>query len=91
MPERLAENEIVAKLKGLPGWERKNEEISRLYAFSGFIAAMVFVNHVADLSEQMDHHPDIRVQYKKVTLTLSTHSAGGLTALDFELAKKIDA
>ena len=52
---------------------------------------MAFVNHVADLAEKMDHHPDILIQYKKVTLTLSTHSAGGLTALDFELAKKIDA
>ena len=91
MPERLTEKEASEKLKTIPGWERKNQELSRLYTFSGFIPAMAFVNHVADLAEKMDHHPDILIQYKKVTLTLSTHSAGGLTALDFEVAKKIDA
>ena len=51
---------------------------------------MVFVNHVADLAEKMDHHPDILVQYNKVRLTLSTHSAGGLTQADLDLAKEID-
>jgi 4a-hydroxytetrahydrobiopterin dehydratase len=91
MPKKLTDQEIKMKLKGIPGWNLKNQEISRLYVFSGFIAAMAFVNPVADLAERMDHHPDILIQYKKVTLTLSTHSEGGLTALDFELAKKIDA
>jgi 4a-hydroxytetrahydrobiopterin dehydratase len=52
---------------------------------------MAFVNHVAGLAEAMDHHPDILIQYRKVKLTLSTHSAGGLTELDFALAQKIDA
>jgi 4a-hydroxytetrahydrobiopterin dehydratase len=91
MPDRLIEKEIREKLNGLPEWERKRQEISRVYVFSGFIPAMAFVNHVADLAERMDHHPDILIQYKKVTLTLSTHSAGGLTNLDFDLARKIDA
>jgi len=91
MPKRLSQKEILEKLKGLSGWRRNRQEISRTYAFSGFIPAMAFANHVADLAERMDHHPDILIQYNKVTLTLSTHSAGGLTALDFELAKKIDA
>jgi 4a-hydroxytetrahydrobiopterin dehydratase len=91
IPKLLTENEIVAGLKKVPGWKREGGEISRLYTFSGFITAMAFVNHVAGLSESMDHHPDILVQYKKVTLTLSTHSAGGLTDLDFILAEKIDA
>ena len=66
-------------------------DFADLYVFSGFVPAMAFVNHVADLAERMDHHPDILIQYKKVTLTLSTHSEGGLTNLDFDLAKKIDA
>jgi 4a-hydroxytetrahydrobiopterin dehydratase len=91
MPDQLMEKEIVEKLKGLPGWNRTGQEISRTYTFSGFISAMAFVNHVADLAERMDHHPDILIQYKRVTLTLSTHSVGGLTSLDFDLAKKIDA
>ena len=91
MPERLADREAIEKLKSLPGWERKGQEISRRYAFSGFVPAMAFVNHVADVAERMDHHPDILIQYREVRLTLSTHSAGGLTSLDFDLAKMIDA
>jgi 4a-hydroxytetrahydrobiopterin dehydratase len=89
--EKLTEKEIAEYLKKVPGWQRKGSEISRLYTFSGFITAMAFVNHVAGLAEAMDHHPDILILYKKVTLTLSTHSAGGLTDLDFTLAQKLDA
>ena len=91
MAEKLTENEINERLKKVPGWVRQGDEISRLYTHAGFTAAIAFVNHVAELAEQMDHHPDILIQYKKVTLTLSTHSAGGLTDLDFILAQKIDA
>jgi 4a-hydroxytetrahydrobiopterin dehydratase len=91
MAKLLTENEVVEQLKKTSGWKRKGQEISRLYTFSGFVAAMAFVNHVADLAESMDHHPDILIQYKKVTLTLSTHDAGGLTDLDFKLARAIDA
>ncbi len=91
MAKKLTEKEIAGSLKKVPGWERKKHEISRLYIFSGFITAMAFVNHVAGLAEAMDHHPDILIQYKKVKLTLSTHSEGGLTDLDFTLARKIDA
>ena len=91
MGKMLTENEIGQALKKVPGWKRREKEISRHYTFSGVIAAMAFVNHVADLAEKMDHHPDILIEYKKVTLTLSTHSADGLTELDFTLANKIDA
>jgi len=91
MPNLLTESEIAQQLKLIPEWKRQGAQVSRVYAFSGFIAAMAFVNHAADWAERMDHHPDILIQYKKVTLTLSTHSAGGLTSLDFDLAKKIDA
>jgi 4a-hydroxytetrahydrobiopterin dehydratase len=91
MIKRLSVKEIREQLKTLSGWRQRGKEISRLYVFSGFVPAIAFVNHVAGLAETMDHHPDILVQYKKVTLTLSTHSEGGLTNLDFELARKIDA
>ena len=91
MPKLLTAKETLKLLKGLPGWKRTGKEISRLYTFSGFITAMAFVNHVASMAESMDHHPDILIQYKKVKLTVSTHSAGGLTDLDFALAGKIDA
>jgi 4a-hydroxytetrahydrobiopterin dehydratase len=91
MTERLTEKEAQKALKNVKGWKHRGKEISRLYTFSGFIPAMAFVNHVADLAESMDHHPDILIQYSKVTLTLSTHSEGGLTDLDFRLAQRIDA
>src|SRR5579872_713583 len=89
MDTRLPEKDITARLKKLKGWSRRGQEIARQYKFSDFIAAMAFVNHVADRAETLDHHPDILIQYNKVKLTLSTHSAGGLTEKDFELAKKI--
>jgi 4a-hydroxytetrahydrobiopterin dehydratase len=91
MPKRLTQSEITKRLKTLNEWKLKGGEIVRHYEFSAFIPAMAFVNHVAGLAEAMDHHPDILIQYNKVALTLSTHSAGGLTDLDFKLAKKIDA
>lgn len=91
MPILLTETDISARLKRLQDWSRQGREIARQYKFSNFIAAMAFVNHVAGLAEAMDHHPDILIQYNKVKLTLSTHSAGGLTEKDFQLAAKIDA
>jgi len=91
MAKALSENQIVQRLKDLPEWKRRGGAISRSYKFSTFIAAMAFVNHVADLAEAMDHHPDILIRYNRVKLSLSTHSAGGLTALDFTLAGRIDA
>ncbi len=91
MSKLLSENDAKKQLKELSGWSQAKGEISKNYKFSNFIAAMAFVNHVADLAETMDHHPDILIQYNKVKLTLSTHSAGGLTDLDFTLARKIDA
>lgn len=90
MAKRLEEVEINDRLKKLSGWERAGAEITKLYKFSEFVAAMAFVNHVAGQAETMDHHPDILIQYNKVRLTLSTHSAGGLTDLDFQLAERID-
>lgn len=91
MATKLTEVAIAKNLAGLPDWELRGNEIAREYRFPSFKAAMVFVNRAADLAESMDHHPDILVQFSKVTLTLSTHSAGGLTDLDFELAKKLEA
>lgn len=72
-------------------WKRTKTSIVKTFEFSDFIAAMAFVNHVADLAERADHHPDILVKYTKVTLTLSTHSTGGVTKKDLQLAKQIDA
>ena len=89
--KRLAEDAIQEKLGGVPGWERDGDAIRRTYAFDSFKSAIVFVNRVAALADARDHHPDMLVQYSRVTLTLSTHDAGGLTDRDFDLAREIDA
>jgi 4a-hydroxytetrahydrobiopterin dehydratase len=85
----LTDSEIQERLSRVPGWERWGREIRRTWAFADFRAAMAFVNRVADLAEAAGHHPDIDVRYSKVTLVLSTHDAGGLTARDFALAESI--
>ena len=76
-------------METVPGWENNGKEITRLYKFKDFAEAMVFVNKVAGLAEAADHHPDIDIRWNKVRLTLSTHSAGGLTEKDFSLARQI--
>jgi 4a-hydroxytetrahydrobiopterin dehydratase len=87
---RLGESDIEERLRQLPGWERQGDEIRRTYSFPDFKGSMAFVNRVAELAEAADHHPDILVTYSKVTLTLTSHDAGGLTERDFRLAAKID-
>lgn len=88
----LRSERLQKKVKRVRGWETNDEtsEISRTYAFPSFPAAIRFVDYVAELAESMDHHPDIDVRYDKVTLTLSTHDAGGVTDKDFALVDLID-
>ncbi|MGD9692609.1 MAG: 4a-hydroxytetrahydrobiopterin dehydratase [Phycisphaerales bacterium] len=87
---KLTPEQIKKRLAETPEWSELNDAIQRTYQFKDFAASIRFVNSVAALAEEMDHHPDILVRYNKVTLTLSTHDAGGITAKDFELAKKSD-
>jgi 4a-hydroxytetrahydrobiopterin dehydratase len=77
--------------ESLPQWQRTGEVISRTYQFKDFPAAMKFVNAVALVAEQVQHHPDIDIRWNKVTLALTTHDAGGLTEKDFALARQCDA
>jgi 4a-hydroxytetrahydrobiopterin dehydratase len=79
-----------AALRFLPKWTRKGGAISRVFQFRDFATAMEFVNAVARLAEQANHHPDIDIRYNKVTLSLTTHDEGGLTEKDFDLATKAD-
>lgn len=90
MSKLLSEPELQQALAGTPAWVRAGQEIKRTFTFPGFPDALVFAVAVGRLAERADHHPDILVQYRKVTLTLSTHSAGGLTEKDFALAREID-
>lgn len=86
----LSDVEVQERLQQLTGWELAGRAIRKLYRFPSFERAMAFVNRVAALAEELNHHPDFLIQYDKVTLTLSSHDAGGLTARDFRLATRID-
>ena len=92
-PKKLNDDEIEQLLTGLEHeWHlAPNDELRRVYLFKDFGLAMKFVNKVAEAAEAENHHPDIVINYTKVTLTLATHSVGGLTEKDFSLARQIDA
>ncbi len=85
----LTDAEIRSRLAAIPGWELQGREIRRTFQFGDFAAALAFVNRVGALAEAAGHHPDIDIRYSRVTLALTTHDAGGLTARDFELASRI--
>jgi 4a-hydroxytetrahydrobiopterin dehydratase len=87
----LTEDEINAKLATVAGWERAGDSITRVVTLTDFAGAMIYVGAVAHLAQSANHHPDIEISWNRVTLTLSTHSAGGLTDADFALAAQISA
>jgi len=87
----LSEDQIVGRLGEVPGWTRQGSSIVATVTRDDFRGAFLFAGAVAFLAEQVNHHPDILIEWNKVTLTLSTHSAGGLTDADFDLAAKISA
>ena len=90
MSQLLTPTEIEQELANLPGWSLAGSAITRTFTLPSFPAALTFASAVGHLAERADHHPDILIQYRKVTLTLSTHSAGGLTEQDFGLANEIN-
>lgn len=90
-PEKLGDAEVEYALSGLKSWTRNGNAISKTFAFAGFLDGIAWVNKVAAAAERLDHHPDLDIRYNKITATLATHSAGGLTKLDFELAREMDA
>ena len=91
MTRRLDDEEITRQLADLPAWNREGEVIRATFEAPEFLAGIRLVGEVAALAETMDHHPDIDIRWRRVTFALSTHSAGGLTQLDVELAHQIDA
>ena len=82
--------EAKRRVKSLAGWKLKGHEIHKQFIFKDFLAAIAFVNRIAPKAQAADHHPDILINYKKVTLTYSTHSEGGLTDKDFAGAAMAD-
>jgi 4a-hydroxytetrahydrobiopterin dehydratase len=88
---KLSTMAIKRRLAGLKGWKNTGNAIQKQFTFADFKGAMFFVNAVASQAEKAGHHPDITVTYNRVTLSLSTHDAGGVTGKDFDLAKRADA
>jgi len=87
----LSDAEIEQRLAGLSGWELKGKAIEKSFKREDFIGSVRFVDALVESAEAMNHHPDLSISWDTVTVTISTHSEGGLTANDFELAGRIDA
>ena len=83
--------EIRAALEELPGWKQQGKAILKTFDLKGFKAAMAFAGTVGELADRADHHPDILIQYSKVTLTLWSHDKGGISDRDLRLARQIEA
>jgi 4a-hydroxytetrahydrobiopterin dehydratase len=81
---KLSGSDAQQRVKRLNGWTLEGDAIRKQFTFANFVEAIAFVNRLAPQAEAADHHPDILIQYKRVTLTYSTHSEGGLTEKDFE-------
>lgn len=86
----LNEDEIARESAGLEGWSRDGGAIRKQYTFAGFPEAVAFVQRLVAECEAADHHPDVSINYRRVTLTYTTHSEGGLTLKDFDGAKAAD-
>jgi len=90
MPRRLSGSEIRARLKPLKGWKLDGKFISKVFEFDKFAQGIDFVNEVAKVAEKEEHHPDIHIRYTTVTLSVQTHSEGGVTAWDLDLAAAVE-
>jgi 4a-hydroxytetrahydrobiopterin dehydratase len=87
----VSDADIRSALAELPGWKQQGKALQKTFDLKGFKAAMAFTGTVGELAERADHHPDILIQFSKVTLTLSSHDAGGVTDRDMRLARQIEA
>ena len=90
MPPLLPQEEIDKRLKQVDGWRQEGRYIIREFSFPSFKDTMAFTNRVAEVAEEIDHHPDIAISYTRLTLSITTHSEGGLTRRDFRLASRIN-
>jgi len=90
MAEKLSKEDITAGLSELPGWALANEKLRREFKFGNFVEAFGFMTSSAIEAEKMNHHPEWFNVYSKVVVELTTHDAGGITELDFELARKMN-
>ena len=86
----LSDEEIERGLADLPDWRREGDALVRQVELGDFVGSVEFVNRLVPEAEEMNHHPDLSISWNKVTVKLTTHSQGGITASDFELARRID-
>jgi 4a-hydroxytetrahydrobiopterin dehydratase len=89
--ELLDDGAIEARLADLEGWDRDGDAIAKTFELEDFVGSVEFIKRLVEPAEDMNHHPDLTVSWNKVTVSITTHAAGGLTENDFELAKRIDA
>jgi 4a-hydroxytetrahydrobiopterin dehydratase len=91
VPDVFSPDEVARRLREIPGWRAENSAIVKDFEFdAGFMGSIGFVNRLAEAAEAADHHPDLAIAWNRVTVTLSTHSAGGITELDLTLAAEAD-
>lgn len=88
---RLSDEEIEARVTTLGGWERAGDALCREFRFPNFVGSVDFVNRITPVAEELNHHPDLEISWGTVVVRLSTHSEGGITEGDFDLATRIDA
>ena len=86
----LSPETISQKLKTMPGWEFKNQGLHKQFKFKEFMDGIRFINRIAEIAEAADHHPDVQINYTRITFTCSTHSEGGVTEKDLKLAENIE-
>ena len=85
----LTQTEIEQKIQAIPQWRQKDQTLTRTFKFKNFVEAIYFVDRLVEPAEAAGHHPDIAISYNEVIISLTTHDAGGLTQMDFDLAQKI--
>jgi 4a-hydroxytetrahydrobiopterin dehydratase len=86
----LSDEEIESRLDALSGWERDGQALRRKFRFEDFVASVDFVNRIVPAAEEMNHHPDLTISWNEVSVSITTHSQGGITESDFTLAREID-
>ena len=90
MSEAIDQNQCVNLLESLAGWEIVNGELAKVFSFGAYLEGVEFAKQCGELAEEMNHHPDLLIQWRKVRVSIVTHSAGGLTELDFEYARRVE-
>ena len=86
----LSDEEIKTRLKDVPGWQHRGESIVKSFDRGDFVGSIKFIDSLVEPAEEMGHHPDLAVSWSQVEVAISTHSEGGITENDFELAKKVE-